>query len=88
MALLAGTVWSFSSSEVKSHKDIKIDYIHGEDSVGALCKQENTLGFIFKGMQKDELFDAIKSDGSLPRKTFSMGHAYDKRYYIECRKIK
>lgn len=63
------------------------DYIHGEDVVYSLCKKENTLGFIFSGMQKSELFDAVKQDGALPRKTFSMGHASDKRFYIEARKI-
>lgn len=63
------------------------DYIHGEDVVYSLAKSENTVGFIFEGMQKDELFDAIKQDGALPRKTFSMGHAADKRFYIECRKL-
>ncbi|MDD5924488.1 MAG: DUF1015 domain-containing protein [Clostridia bacterium] len=86
--LPVGTLQAFLDDYLKSHPEIKIDYIHGEDSVAELCKQDNTIGFIFKGMQKDELFDAIKADGSLPRKTFSMGHAYDKRYYIECRKIK
>ena len=63
------------------------DYIHGEDVVYSLCKKENTLGFIFSGMQKSELFDAVKQDGALPRKTFSMGHASDKRFYIEAREI-
>ena len=46
------------------------------------------MGFIFEGMKKEELFDAVIMDGSLPRKTFSMGHADDKRFYIEGRKIK
>lgn len=69
-------------------KNIKIDYIHGIESVKNICSEPDRIGFIFDGMQKDELFDAIKLDGSLPRKTFSMGHAEDKRYYIEARKIK
>lgn len=63
------------------------DYIHGEDVVYKLCKAENTVGFIFSGMQKNELFDAVKQDGALPRKTFSMGHAEDKRFYLEARKL-
>ncbi|MBQ6499503.1 MAG: DUF1015 family protein, partial [Ruminococcus sp.] len=63
-------------------------YIHGKDVVRNLCAQKGTLGCIFEGMGKDELFPAITADGSLPRKTFSMGHAEDKRYYIEARKIK
>ncbi len=63
------------------------DYIHGEEVVYSLAKGKNTVGFIFDGMQKSELFDAIKQDGALPRKTFSMGHAADKRFYIEARKL-
>ena len=63
------------------------DYIHGEDVVYKLCKKDNTVGFIFSGMQKNELFDTVKLDGALPRKTFSMGHAEDKRFYLEARKL-
>ncbi len=48
----------------------------------------NTVGVIFDGMKKEELFYTVISDGSLPKKTFSMGHAKDKRYYLECRRIK
>lgn len=69
------------------NKKGEIDYIHGEDVTINLAKKEKTLGFIFSGMQKDELFDAVKLDGALPRKTFSMGHASDKRFYIESRKL-
>ena len=73
---------------IAENKDIKIDYIHGEDVVYSLANKPDTLGFIFDGMQKSDLFPAIKQDGSLPRKTFSMGNACDKRFYIEARKIK
>ena len=67
--------------------EIEVDYIHGEESLCALSKGENAVGFLFGGMQKSELFPAVYSDGSLPRKTFSMGHADDKRFYLEARKI-
>ena len=86
--LPVGTLQVFIDEYLKEHKDVKIDYIHGEQVVYDLCKEDNTLGFIFEGMGKDDLFVAVVSDGSLPRKTFSMGHAHDKRYYIEARKIK
>ncbi len=86
--LPVGTLQVFIDEYLKANPDVKIDYIHGEDVVYDLCKEDNTLGFIFKGMGKSDLFPAVKSDGSLPRKTFSMGHAHDKRYYIELRKIK
>ena len=86
--LPVGTLQVFIDDYLKENPQVKIDYIHGEDVVYDLCKEDNTLGFIFEGMGKDDLFPAVKSDGSLPRKTFSMGHAHDKRYYIEARKIK
>lgn len=86
--LPVGTLQVFIDEYLKENPQVKIDYIHGEDVVYDLCKENNTLGFIFKGMGKNDLFPAVKADGSLPRKTFSMGHAHDKRYYIEARKIK
>ena len=67
--------------------DYKIDYIHGLDSINALSTGGNT-GIIFEGMKKSELFPAVINDGALPRKTFSMGEAKDKRFYLEARKIK
>jgi len=84
--LCVATLQTFLDDYIKN-TDIKIDYIHGEKSVCELSKKENTLGFIFCGMEKSELFPAIIQDGSLPRKTFSMGHADDKRFYLEARKI-
>lgn len=66
----------------------KIDYIHGEDVVRSLCKEPNTVGFLLPGMEKSELFPTVIKDGALPRKTFSMGHAHDKRFYCEARRIK
>lgn len=86
--LAVGTLQTFLDDYVKTHNGIEIDYIHGENSLKKLSARENTVGFLFDGMQKSELFDAVNSDGSLPRKTFSMGHADDKRFYIEARKIK
>ncbi len=86
--LPVGTLQPFLDDYLKRHPEVKIDYIHGEETVLDLCKAKNTAGFLFKGMEKSELFDAIRQDGSLPRKTFSMGHARDKRYYMEARKIK
>jgi len=84
--LCIATLQSFLDGYIKN-TDIKVDYIHGENSVCELSKKKDTLGFIFSGMEKSELFPAIIEDGSLPRKTFSMGHADDKRFYLEARKI-
>lgn len=65
----------------------KIDYIHGVDVVKKLSMEENSVGFVLEDMAKSELFPTVIEDGALPRKTFSMGHAWDKRYYVEARKI-
>ena len=86
--LPVGTLQTFIDDYMKDHPEVRIDYIHGTDVTRNLCKEDNTLGFIFEGMGKEDLFPAIVADGSLPRKTFSMGHADDKRFYIEARRIK
>ncbi len=86
--LAVGTLQAFLDEHIKNNSGVEIDYIHGEDSLKKLASRQNALGFIFDGMQKSELFGAVTADGSLPRKTFSMGHADDKRFYIEARKIK
>lgn len=64
-----------------------VDYIHGIESTKALSERDNAIGFIFDGMGKNDLFKSVIVGGSLPRKTFSMGEANDKRYYLEARKI-
>ncbi len=66
----------------------KIDYIHGEDETKKFGMMDNNIGFILESMKKEELFKTVILDGALPRKTFSMGHADDKRFYLEVRKIK
>lgn len=85
--LPVGTLDLWLDTYVAEH-NLRVDYIHGKDAVRSLCREENTVGFLFEGMKKDELFAAVSADGALPRKTFSMGHAKDKRYYIEARRIK
>lgn len=86
--LPVGTLQAFLDAYLKEHKEVTIDYIHGEETVHRLCAEEGVLGFVFEGMGKEDLFPAIRQDGSLPRKTFSMGHAADKRFYLECRAIR
>lgn len=86
--LCVATLQAFLDKYLKENSSIKLDYIHGINSVYELSKAPDTLGFIFEGMEKSELFDAVSADGSLPRKTFSMGCADDKRFYLEARKIK
>lgn len=64
-----------------------IDYIHGTEVVEKLAADGKKIGFVLPDMGKEQLFPTVIADGALPRKTFSMGHARDKRYYVEARKI-
>jgi len=66
----------------------EVDYIHGEDVVKKLSKTPENFGIIFETMDKKDLYKSVIIDGALPRKTFSMGEASDKRFYTEARKIK
>ena len=86
--LTVGTLQAFLDDYVARHPGASVDYIHGEDSTAALASASDAIGFLFSGMEKSQLFRTVIYDGALPRKTFSMGHARDKRYYMECRKIK
>ena len=86
--LPVGTLQGFIDLYIEENPEVRVDYIHGQNVVKKLAKKENTLGFIYEGIKKDNFFDAIIQDGSLPRKTFSMNEADEKRFYLECRKIK
>ncbi len=84
--LTVGSVQNFLDEFLKENCG-KIDYIHGEDAVKKLCERENAIGILLPSMKKSELFPTVIKDGALPRKTFSMGHANDKRFYCEARRI-
>lgn len=96
----AGRTWRFKSAEhplgrlqafldnwLAGHPEARIDYIHGEDALRALVNHPDALGLMPRAFDKGELFDAIRRHGVLPRKTFSMGEATEKRYYMEARRI-
>jgi hypothetical protein len=85
--LPVGTLQSFLDSFLREGGADKIDYIHGEESVCKLGVQPGNAGFYVHGMDKSELFKTVILDGALPRKTFSMGEAKEKRFYMEARKI-
>lgn len=72
---------------VKEREDADVDYVHGTSSVEKLAAKEGNAGFFLPAMDKHMLFPAVAADGALPRKTFSMGEANEKRYYIESRYI-
>jgi hypothetical protein len=85
--LAVGTIQSFLDAFLKDGGAEKIDYVHGEDVVERLALQAGNAGFYLAGMRKSELFKTVILDGALPRKTFSMGEAREKRFYMEARKI-
>ena len=85
--LTVATVQNFLDKFIEN-KNAEIDYIHGEDVVYKLCENKSNFGIIFEAMEKKDLYKSVILDGALPRKTFSMGEAADKRFYIEARKIK
>ena len=64
-----------------------IDYIHGTKIAASLAREDRAIAFILPWINKDDLFANIDKEGSMPRKAFSVGHAEEKRYYLECRKI-
>lgn len=75
---------------VKYNKEIGIDYIHGEEAISSLAlsdKDGKTIGILLPPVKKEDLFFTVAQGGPLPRKSFSMGEACEKRFYLECRKI-
>lgn len=85
--LEVGTLQNFLDGYLEKNGG-KVDYIHGEDVVRTLSKASDSIGFLLPCISKDQLFPTVIFDGALPRKTFSMGEAHDKRFYLEARKIK
>lgn len=85
--LPVGTLQSFLDAYIAENGG-RVDYIHGNEVVEELSSKPGNIGFLLEAMPKEELFKTVVLDGALPRKTFSMGHAWDKRFYLECRKIK
>lgn len=86
--LPVGTLQNFLDAYIKEQSGAEVDYIHGIESTKKLASSDNSIGFIFEGMSKSQLFATVVADGALPRKTFSMGEADDKRFYIEARNIR
>ena len=85
--LPVGTLQAFLDEYVLS-QNCSVDYIHGDDVTRELGAKRGNIGFLLPAMGKEELFPTVIHDGVLPRKTFSMGEAHDKRFYLEARKIR
>ncbi len=84
--LTVGFIQSFADWLLKVQDGTEVDYIHGEKALGDLCRSDG-VGILLPELEKSELFKGVALGGVLPEKTFSMGHAKEKRYYMECRQI-
>ena len=69
------------------HPESKIDYIHGDETLERLAAAPGRVGFVMPAFARDQLFPTVARDGALPRKTFSLGDAEEKRFYLEARRI-
>lgn len=85
--LAAGTIQAYLDSFRKANPEVGIDYIHGDESLEALAKKPGNLGLYLPPVDKASFFGTVIRDGVMPRKTFSMGEAPEKRFYIEARRI-
>ena len=82
-------VQTFLDEYLKSHPEAKIDFIHDEDELISVAnKNINSVAIAMPALTKEDLFDYLATGRVLPRKSFSMGHANEKRYYLEAKKIK
>jgi len=85
--LPVGTLQNFLDVFMKDKGAKAIDYVHGTESVVQLGNKRNTVGFYLPALNKNDLFKTVILDGVLPRKTFSMGEAWEKRFYMEARRL-
>jgi hypothetical protein len=85
--LLVEPIQTVLDAYCDSHPGVKVDYIHGEDTLRTLCQGNDALGIFLPGILKEEFFPLIESRGVLPRKAFSIGKALEKRFYFEGRRI-
>ena len=86
-AIAAGTIQLVIDKMLEEKKG-EVDYIHGVDVTLELGMKDGNLGIILPDVSKEKFFSDMLKDGAYPRKTFSIGHANEKRYYMEARKIK
>ncbi|MBL8250339.1 MAG: DUF1015 domain-containing protein [Candidatus Competibacter sp.] len=87
LTLPVATLQAFLDDYLKTQSGARLDYIHGEDALEQLGRQPGNIGFYLPALAKSDFFRTVIRDGALPRKTFSMGEADEKRFYLECRRI-
>ena len=86
-SLAIGWLQAFLDNYVAAHPSATVDYIHGDDALIGLAKRPGRIGFLLPAIHKSDLLPAVLHAGPTPRKTFSLGEAHEKRYYLECRRI-
>ncbi len=86
--LTVGSLQAFLDAWLEVHPESILDYVHGAEVVERLGAQPVNIGFILPPIGKEKLFPTVIRDGALPRKTFSMGESHEKRFYLECRRIR
>ncbi len=86
-ALPIASIQTFLDEYISKNHNTKIDYIHGDDVLSDLSSKDNSIGFFMPTPKKEDLFRGVIFDGVLPRKTFSMGDAREKRFYMEAKMI-
>ena len=86
-AIPCETIQKYLDDFLARHPEAEIDYIHGEESLRALAQNPDTVGFLLPEIDKHSFFADVERLGVLPRKTFSMGEADEKRFYMEAKKI-
>ena len=82
------TLQGFIDIFIKENPSTTVDYVHGDDVVERIGREKGSMGFFLSPMDKNDLFKTVILDGALPRKTFSMGEAHEKRFYLEARRIR
>ena len=85
--LAVASLQAFIDDFIEGYPLARVDYIHGEAALEKLAAEPHCTGFFLSGMDKRDFFQTIALDGALPRKTFSLGEAEEKRYYVESRRI-
>lgn len=83
----ADTLQRYLDDYLRRHPEARMDYIHGEDVVRRLCQAPDTIGFLLPALDKADFFPTLQRVGVMPRKTFSLGEAHEKRFYMEARRI-
>jgi len=86
--LTIGSIQNCIDDLILNNQINDVDYIHGDDTILELGSKSDNAGIYLSAMRKDSLFRSVIKDGALPRKTFSMGEAHQKRFYLECKKIR